>query len=636
MAAGTLYTYPDNFKAFKGLIAAEYSGAKVKVVSTPPEFVLGETNATPEFLSKYPLGKVPAFETKDGKHLNCGNAIAILLANEQLRGVGVEAKTEIQQWISFSDNEVLPSACTWVFPCMGIMAFNKQSNERAKQDLKHALAALNEHLKTRTFLVGERITLADICCMCNLILPFKWVLDPESRAGFNNVTRWFLTMVHQPEVVRVVGEVSLCSKAATFDAKAFAEFNAATAAGNKGQKKQRTISGKQDAPAAEVSYEYDAKTKERTFIMVKPDGVQRGLVGAIIDRFETRGGLKLVAMKFMQASVEHMKLHYADLASKPFFQGMVEYMASSPVVPMVWEGLNAAKIGRMLLGETDPQKSLPGSIRGDFCLDIGRNLIHGSDSPDSAMKEIALWFGGEITEWTPGNQFNNYEPAKTIKGGKGEKKEGGKKEGGKKEGKKEEKKEKTKTEKEIAEAMEEEEPAPKKDKDPFAGFPKSSFILDEFKRVYSNEDIKTKAIPYFWENFDKENFSIWLCEYQFPEDLGMTFQSENLITGMYQRLDKLNKNAFASVGLFGKSRNSQIQGIWIWRGSELAFKLSDNWQVDYESYDWTRLDSDAPATRELVDQYLLGEEGVMTYKPHKPEAYDKYKGLTLYSANIFK
>merc|ERR1719431_2282419 len=92
------------------------------------------------------------------------------------------------------------------------------------------------------------------------------------------------------------------------------------------------------------------------------------------------------------------------------------------------------------------------------------------------------------------------------------------------------KKEASKTEAEIAEAMEE-DPAPKKEKDPFAGFPKSNFVLDEFKRVYSNEDIKTKAIPFFWENF-----SIWLCEYRFPEDLGMTFQSENLITGMYQRL----------------------------------------------------------------------------------------------------
>jgi len=628
MAGGTLYTYPDNFKAFKGLIAAEYSGTKVNVVSTPPAFVLGETNATPEFLAKFPLGKIPAFESKDGKCLNCANAIAILLANEQLRGVGVDAKTEIQQWISFADNEILPAACTWVFPCMGIMAFNKQANERAKADLKNSLAALNTHLKTRTFLVGERITLADICCMANLLLPFKWVLDPEFRAGFNNVTRWFLTLVNQPEVKRVIGDVALCSKAATFDAKAFAEFNA----GNKGQKKQRTISGKQDAPAVEVTYEYDAKSKERTFIMVKPDGVQRGLVGEIIDRFETRGGLKLVAMKFMQASVDHMKLHYADLASKPFFNGMVEYMASSPVVPMVWEGLNAAKIGRMLLGETDPQKSLPGSIRGDFCLDIGRNLIHGSDSPDSAKKEIELWFGNDLTEWAPANQFNIYEPSKIVKG-KAEKKEAPKKEAKKE--KKEEKKEKSKTEVEIAEAMEEEAP-PKKDKDPFAGFPKSSFNLDEFKRVYSNEDIKTKAIPYFWENFDKENFSIWLCEYQFPEDLGMTFQSENLITGMYQRLDKLNKNAFASVGLFGKSRNSQIQGVWIWRGSELAFKLSDNWQVDYESYDWTRLDASAASTREIVDEFLLGEEDKMTYKPHKPEVYDKYKGLTLYSANIFK
>jgi len=630
MAAGTLYTYPENFKAFKALVAAEYSGSKVQVVSTPPDFVLGETNATKEFLAKFPLGKVPAFESKDGKLLNCANAISIYLANDQLRGVGVEAKTEIQQWISFADNEILPPACAWVFPCMGIMAFNKQANERAKTDLKSALSVLDAHLKTKTFLVGERVTLADICCMCNLLLPFKWVLDPESRSGFNNVTRWFLTVANQPQAKTVIGETSLCSKAAAFDAKAFAEFSKG------GKTKQRATSGRQsESSATELSYEYDPKSKERTFIMVKPDGVQRGLVGEIIDRFETRGGLKLVAMKFMQASVDHMKLHYADLASKPFFNGMVEYMASSPVVPMVWEGLNAAKIGRMLLGETDPQKSLPGSIRGDFCLDIGRNLIHGSDSPDSAKKEIELWFGADLTEWIPTNQFFNYEPSKVVKA-KSEKKEAPKKE--KKETPKKEKKEekeKSNTEKQIAEAMEE-EPAPKKDKDPFAGFPKSTFIMDEFKRVYSNEDIKSKAIPYFWENFDKENFSIWLCEYQFPQELALTFQIQNLITGMFQRLDKLNKNAFASMGLFGKSRNSQIQGIWIWRGTELAFKLSENWQVDYESYDWTRLDPSSSDTRAIVNEFLLHEEDVMAYNPRKAQVYDQYKGLTLYSASILK
>jgi len=631
MAAGTLFTYPDNFKAFKALIAAEYSGAKVKVVSQPPEFVLGETNATEEFLKKFPLGKVPAFESKDGKYFSCGNAIAIFLATDQLRGNGIDAKTDIQRWISFTDNEILPPACTWVFPCMGIMPFNKQANERAKADLKLALGVLNDHLKTQTFLVGERITLADICCMCNLILAFKWVLDPESRTGFNNLTRWFLTMVNQPEVKRVVGDVTLCSKAATFDAKAFAEFSGAKA---KGKGRQRGSSGRQsESSSTEISYEYDVKSKDRTFIMVKPDGVQRGLVGEIIDRFETRGGLKLVAMKFVQASVELLKQHYADLSGKPFFNGMVEYMASSPVVPMVWEGLNAAKIGRMLLGETDPQKSLPGTIRGDFCLDIGRNLVHGSDSPESAKKEIELWFGDNLTTWSPANQFNIYEPSKIIKGGKKNEKEV------KKEGKKEERKEKKEkkdenTEDQIAEAMEEE--APKKEKDPFAGFPKSSFVFDEFKRVYSNKDIKTEAIPYFWDNFDKENYSIWLCEYKYPEDLGMTFQSENLITGMYQRLDKLNKNAFASVGLFGKSRNSQIQGIWIWRGTELAFNLSENWQIDFESYDWTRLDASSPETRVIVDEFLVHEEEVMSYKPHRAEVYDKYRGNTLYSAHIFK
>lgn len=133
---------------------------------------------------------------------------------------------------------------------------------------------------------------------------------------------------------------------------------------------------------------------ERTFIMVKPDGVHRGLVGEIIARFERRG-YKLVALKFMQASVDHLKTHYADLAGKPFFEGLVKYMASGPVVPMVWEGKEAVKQGRVLLGETNPLASKPGTIRGDFCIDVGRNICHGSDAVESAEKEIALWFKPE-------------------------------------------------------------------------------------------------------------------------------------------------------------------------------------------------------------------------------------------------
>ena len=134
--------------------------------------------------------------------------------------------------------------------------------------------------------------------------------------------------------------------------------------------------------------------RERTFIMIKPDGVQRGLIGQIISRFETKG-FKLVAMKLNSPTREHLERHYADLSSKGFFAGLINYMASGPVCCMVWEGDNAVLTGRKMLGATKPSDSAPGTIRGDFCIDVGRNVIHGSDSVESANKEIALWFKPE-------------------------------------------------------------------------------------------------------------------------------------------------------------------------------------------------------------------------------------------------
>merc|ERR1712157_70399 len=121
---------------------------------------------------------------------------------------------------------------------------------------------------------------------------------------------------------------------------------------------------------------------------------QRGLCGEIIKRFENKG-FKLVAMKFMQASEELLKEHYADLSSKKFFPGLIKYMNSGPVVPMVWEGKGVVKTGRVMLGATNPADSQPGTIRGDFCIDVGRNICHGSDAVESAEKEIALWFKPE-------------------------------------------------------------------------------------------------------------------------------------------------------------------------------------------------------------------------------------------------
>ncbi|AEO62723.1 5202ba3d-0398-469c-880d-b6701af7ccac [Thermothielavioides terrestris] len=140
-------------------------------------------------------------------------------------------------------------------------------------------------------------------------------------------------------------------------------------------------------------------TTERTFIAVKPDGVQRGLVGNIIGRFEARG-FKLVALKLVTPGKEHLEKHYSDLSDKPFFKGLVEYMNSGPIVAMVWEGYDAVKTGRAMLGATNPLASAPGTIRGDFALAVGRNVCHGSDSVESAKKEIALWFKEEeLINW---------------------------------------------------------------------------------------------------------------------------------------------------------------------------------------------------------------------------------------------
>eukprot|EP01002_Notosolenus_urceolatus_P007186 NODE_2912_length_1014_cov_622.535751_g17_i78.p2 GENE.NODE_2912_length_1014_cov_622.535751_g17_i78~~NODE_2912_length_1014_cov_622.535751_g17_i78.p2 ORF type:complete len:154 (-),score=67.62 NODE_2912_length_1014_cov_622.535751_g17_i78:166-627(-) len=148
---------------------------------------------------------------------------------------------------------------------------------------------------------------------------------------------------------------------------------------------------------------------ERTFIMVKPDGVQRGIVGEIIQRFEKKG-FKLIALKQVKVSKELAETHYADLAGKKFYPDLCNFISSSPVVAMIWQGLNAVATGRVMLGATHPKDSAPGTIRGDLCVDVGRNIIHGSDAVESAEKEIALWFKPEeISEWTPATEAWVYE-----------------------------------------------------------------------------------------------------------------------------------------------------------------------------------------------------------------------------------
>ncbi|ERL90197.1 elongation factor 1-gamma [Dendroctonus ponderosae] len=410
MAAGTLYTYTDNFRASKALIAAQYSGVELKVEKN---FVFGETNKTKEFQQKFPGGKVPAFEGKDGQLLQDGNAIAFYVSNEQLKGKTDIEKAQVLQWIGFAESEVLPAGCAWVFPILGIIKNNPSTQEafqRAKNDMKVTLTILNSHLQTRTFLVGERVTLADIVVACNLLNPYRYVMDPDYRRPFANVNRWFSTVINQPQVKAVLGDIVLCEKPANASA-------VAQSSGDAGKKKK------------------DEKKQEKK----------------------------------------------------------------------------------------EKQKSAP------------------------AAKEK--------------------EPEEEL---------------------------------DAAEALLAAEP---KSKDPFDSMPKGTFNMDEFKRVYSNED-ESKSIPFFWSKFDPENYSIWFGEYKYADELSKVFMSCNLITGMFQRLDKMRKQAFGSVCLFGEDNNSTISGVWVWRGQDLAFTLSPDWQIDYEVYDWKKLDPKSEETKALVQQYF--------------------------------
>ena len=136
--------------------------------------------------------------------------------------------------------------------------------------------------------------------------------------------------------------------------------------------------------------------RERTLILVKPDGMQRGLAGEIISRLESRG-LRIVGLRMLQVDEALAKRHYAEHEGKPFFAGLIDYITSSPIIAAVLEGTRAIEVVRKTIGATNPAEAEPGTIRGDLGIELGRNLIHGSDGPDSAVREIALFFDDSQT-----------------------------------------------------------------------------------------------------------------------------------------------------------------------------------------------------------------------------------------------
>ncbi len=138
---------------------------------------------------------------------------------------------------------------------------------------------------------------------------------------------------------------------------------------------------------------------EKTLVIIKPDGVARGLIGEIVSRLERRG-IRLIGMKFVQVATELAEEHYGVHKERPFYPALIEYITSGPVVLMAWEGNKVIEAVRQSVGATNPTQAAPGSIRGDFGIDIGRNLIHASDSPENGEAEVSLWFGAdELVSW---------------------------------------------------------------------------------------------------------------------------------------------------------------------------------------------------------------------------------------------
>lgn len=154
---------------------------------------------------------------------------------------------------------------------------------------------------------------------------------------------------------------------------------------------------------------------ERTLVLCKPDAVQRGLVGTILARFEAKG-LKLVALKLRQFDGSLLEQHYSDHKDKPFFRGLVDYMGSGPVIAMALEGVDAIEVVRKMMGATNARKAEPGTIRGDLGMSFSNNLVHGSDGPESAAKELGLFFpdASETVEWSPSNLKWFYNVAEEL------------------------------------------------------------------------------------------------------------------------------------------------------------------------------------------------------------------------------
>jgi len=415
--AYTLHCDAGNFRAFKIMVAAEYNGVAINVA----DFKLGETNKSAEFLKISPLGKIPALSTPCGASLTESNAIARyiakLRADTGLMGGCCLEQAQVDQWMEFTSNNVELPVTMWVYQTMGLLPANADNAARAKADLSKALAVVEAHLSSRTYLVGQRVTMADITLATTLVYPFKWVCDNAFRAAIPNTMRWFDTIVNQPQVEAVVGKVVLATSEAAAGSISASTLPAPPAAkGGKGEKKA-----------------WDGVKKEK-----------------------------------------------APKAPKP------------PAAPKEKE----------VKKPKEPEPS------------------NDEEEPEEAPKE--------------------------------------------------------KKEDHIFKIMDATQPSP--------------FVMDAWKRCYSNCESYEEAMNTFWTTFDAAGWSIWRGDYNYNDELKILFMTSNLIGGFIQRTDEIRKWLFGTMTIRGSEEEKQmkITAYFLIRGQDIQPLIACN--DDAACYTWTKME----------------------------------------------
>lgn len=397
----TLLTDPGNFRSFKILIAAEYNGVEVTV----PPFKLGD-NLKDDFLAKSPVGKVPCLVTPKGS-ISESNAIARYISrlrlDTELYGVSFFDSATIDSWIDFASQDIELAATLWYYPVLGYIPFNAAISAKAKVDLAKALNVLEAHLDDKTYLVGHKISLADITVVSSLVYPFKFVADAAYRSAFPNVMRWFTTCVNQPQFSAIIGTVVLA---------------------------------KEEMKAG----------------------------GAPI----VAGGAAVKKEKAPQAPKE--KKEKAPAPPKP------------PAAPK----------------EKKPKED--------------------DDEEDEAPKEK-----------------KEDHPFKLMDAAK-----------------------------------------------------KSPFIMDTWKKTYSNASSYDEAMAYFFENFDAEGWSLWRGDYMYNDELKILFMTSNLIAGFIQRTEEIRKWLFGTMTIRGvEGEGMKVTCFYLIRGDSIEPLIKCN--DDAGCYEWTQV-----------------------------------------------